>query len=80
MLFCFNSERLNKIKSLEEQVQSLESASETMKVEERQTKEKLGHWERELSAIRSKVTSAQSQVDGLYLIVSRITDNEVIMM
>ena len=71
-------ERQGKVKSTDEQLEALKEASQRLKVEEKQVKEELGWFERELSVARSKVTAAQSQVDGLYLIMSRIANNEVI--
>lgn len=72
-----HAERHARIRTLEEQVESLKVAGERFKLEERETKEELSSLERELSVIRSRVTAAQSQVDGFYLIMSRIANNEV---
>ena len=71
------SERLVRMKSIQEQISSLESTNKELKEEETKLKEQLSRVERELSMLRSEVSKSESQANNIYLNLSKLCSDWV---
>ena len=76
-LSCTHLERLVRMKSIHEQISSLESANKELKEEEAKLKEQLSKVERELSMLRSEVSKSESQANNIYLNLSKLCSDWV---
>lgn len=72
-----HSERLVRMKSIQEQISSLESTNKELKEEEAKLKEQLARVEKELSMLRSEVSKSESQANNIYLNLSKLCSDWV---